>query len=205
MAVSVTVEIPPLASGLSVNVTVNVSPTVALMFELTNVLFELTPIVPRNDPVLAPVSVNRNVVPDESVVDLILTFTRFTVDPDVSDSGSDNETTAFSPNATEAVVKAKTASKFFVTMTILLLLLFVEFSNCPTTLPTFGIELYSTPTDSSMGSEEDAISLASNVNKNKTTIQQKKLGMLWPRARCNVPLLKGIFLIYLPPFFKMER
>ena len=76
-AVSETMLIAPSASGLSVNETVIVSPTADLIRVFTNVSLALTAIVPRNDPVSLPVSVNLNVVPVESVVDLTFTLATF--------------------------------------------------------------------------------------------------------------------------------
>ena len=113
-AVSVTTELRPLASGLSVNVAVNVSPSAALMFVFDKELPVLTLIVPRNDPVAAPVSVKTTIVPVESVVDLMVKLATFAVEIDVFVSSSRSETTAFPSIATESEVILRAAPKFFV-------------------------------------------------------------------------------------------
>src|SRR3989339_359679 len=114
IAVSVTTDNKPVASGLSVNVTVSVSPTAALMFVFDTELLVLTLIVPRNDPVSAPVSVTITSTPVESVVDLMFKLATFAVDIDVFVSLSDSETMAFPSIATKAEVISRTAPKFFV-------------------------------------------------------------------------------------------
>src|SRR3989304_7864483 len=113
-AVSVTVELRPLASGLSVNVTVNVSPTSALMFVFDTELPVLTFIVPRNDPVSLPVSVTITTTPVESVLDLMFKLATFAVVIDVFVSLSASETMAFPSIATESEVISRAAPKFFV-------------------------------------------------------------------------------------------
>src|SRR3990172_5078862 len=114
IAVSVTTDNKPLASGLSVNVTVNVSPTSALMFVFDTELPVLTFIVPRNDPVSLPVSVTSTVTPVESVLDLMFKLAMFAVDIDEFVSLSASEIMAFSSIATEAAVISRVAPKFFV-------------------------------------------------------------------------------------------